>query len=581
MNRTQKNQVHRMLTDEAVPLAARRAMLKQVVAAEDEALLDLVLRSASAGSAEDRYAEQRKELAALLTQLQEGPLRSATFLRMGDAGGLGRRALVVLPDGTHAYCVVPEAAMAEAMRCGDSVWLEAQGRAVLFHQREIGRAGEVARIERRLPGGELEVSLGEVGRFVCSSSALLDEQLERGEAGPGSSVLACPRRLLAFRALPPENGAGNLRYLSRRPVPDVVIERDIGAPPAYLAAFGDHLRRELARPELGARYRIRRSLFQLLVGVAGTGKTLSVLGFWNLMYALMSEHTGVPVEALPQRVVQLDAASVLSKWLGSSDRNLARFFGEIRQLAAQTFEGPDGRVHELPVLVICEEIDALARERGEDGIHDRIMAGLLAGLDPEQSVFREHLVFVVCTTNVPHLVDAAALRRMGGSVEHFRRLGRRSFRAVLSRQLARRPLANGANGAGGDDASARARAVADVATWLYAPGNDAGQVALTYVGEARSDVRHRRDFLTPALVDRAVQQACREACHAEWTGAGPGGLTTVALMKALDRQVRDVVEQLDPRNCHHHLSLPEGTRVASVRRLESPAVLPLELERAS
>lgn len=575
MNPSQKKQIRRVLTDQEAPLEARRELLKQVVASEDPVLLDLVLNDVAASTGEDRYAAQRKELAELLKQLQEGPLRSATFLRIGDAGPLGRRALVMLPDGTPASCVVPEAAMAEAMRCGDTVWLEAQGRAVLFHERETGRAGEVARIERRLPDGDLEVSLGEIGRFVCRTSAELDEQLERGEAGPGSSVLACPRRMIAFRALPPENGVGNLRYLSRRPVPDVVIERDIGAPPAYLSLFADHLRRELARPELGARYRIRRSLFQLLIGVAGTGKTLSVQGFWNLMYTVVSEHVGVPVDALPQRVVHLDAASVLSKWLGSSDRNLARFFEEIRQLAAQPFEGPDGRVHELPVLVICEEIDALARERGEDGIHDRIMTGLLAGLDPEQSVFRESLVFVVCTTNVPHLVDAAALRRMGGGIEYFRRLERRSFRAVLAKQLAGRPFAEG------NDASVRTRAVADLATWLYAPGNDAGQVELTYVGEARAIVRYRRDFLTPALVDRAVQQACREACQAEWTGAGPGGLTTAALVKALDRQVRNVVEQLQPRSCHHHLTLPDGARVASVRRIDPPAVLPLELERAS
>jgi len=458
---------------------------------------------------------------------------------------------------------------------------------VLFHQPGTTDVGEIGRIERRLDNGDVEVSVGELGRFIYRPSARLVDQIENEEAEPGSSVVVCQRRMMVFSALPPEDGPGHMRFLSNKPVPDIVIERDIGAPPEYLDWFTDHLRRELARPDIGTRYGLRRSLMHLLTGVPGCGKSFSVMGFWNRMYQVMSEHTGVPVEDLPQRVMHLSPSSVLSKWLGSSDRNIARFFEEIQQIASEPFEAPDGTVYELPVLVICEEIDALARERGQDGIHDRILVTLLSGLDPEQSLFRDRLVFVVCTTNVPQLLDAAAVRRMGGTIDHFKHMHRRMFRAVLAKQLRKRPFESESSRDSGEESSRdseaeRQRAVADLAAWLYAPNaGDLGQVELTYAGQTQGVMRRRRDFLTPALVDRAVQQASRTACHTEWSRGDESGITSESLMCAIDEQVRNIVDQLTLHNAHSYLALPDGTRVSSVRRIDQPSVLPLQLERAS
>jgi hypothetical protein len=94
-------------------------------------------------------------------------------------------------------------------------------------------------------------------------------------------------------------------------------------------------------------------------------------------------------------------------------------------------------------------------------------------------------------------------------------------------------------------------------------------------------VKHRRDFLTGALVDRAVQEAAAEACRAEQMGCDRPGLTPAALKTALDRQVRSIVEQLHPHNVANHLDLPDGVRVVGVRRLDQPPVLPAELERTA
>jgi hypothetical protein len=62
-------------------------------------------------------------------------------------------------------------------------------------------------------------------------------------------------------------------------------------------------------------------------------------------------------------------------------------------------------------------------------------------------------VIFLFTTNVPHVVDPAFLRRAGGTTERFGRLGRRAFLAVLHKHLSGLPF-RGEEGA--DEAAARA-----------------------------------------------------------------------------------------------------------------------------
>ena len=48
---------------------------------------------------------------------------------------------------------------------------------------------------------------------------------------------------------------------------------------------------------------------------------------------------------------------------------------------------------------------------------------------------------------------------------------------------------------------------------------------------------------------------------------------------AIHRQVRNIVDLLSPQNCENYLALPDGERVATVRRIEQPAVHSFELVR--
>jgi hypothetical protein len=229
--------------------------------------------------------------------------------------------------------------------------------------------------------------------------------------------------------------------------------------------------------------------------------------------------------------------------------------------------------------VIAEEVDSLARTRGDDGIHDRILATLLEGLDPGRPVYRDRLVFFVATTNTSHLVDVAMIRRIGGRIESFGHMNRFGFRSVLAKQLRDLPFRRGEDGSSDD---ARSRAISDVTAWLFGPNAaSTSQIEITFAGQANAVTRHARDFLTAGLVDRAVQQACEEAANAEHAGAEEPGLTTAILSRAIDQQVRQIVDLLTPRNCGQYLALPDGEIPARLRRVERPAVTPFELERAS
>jgi hypothetical protein len=51
------------------------------------------------------------------------------------------------------------------------------------------------------------------------------------------------------------------------------------------------------------------------------------------------------------------------------------------------------------------------------------------------------------------------------------------------------------------------------------------------------------------------------------------------LARSLDEQIRSVVDQITEYNARHYLDLPDGVRVATVRRIPQPTFLPFDLQR--
>jgi ATP-dependent 26S proteasome regulatory subunit len=482
----------------------------------------------------------------------------------------------VLEDGTTAYPVVPKPDLIDALRQGDRVLLESNGRALLRRAPQGIQFGEEAQLERRLDARHVEVCLRGQDRYVLLAGQRLLDKLDAQEAAPGATLVVNLRQAVAWDALQSPDQLSHYRFLCHQPVPDVQPERDIGDPPACIDELTEWAHMEMTRPEHRRRYGLRRCLMKLFCGVSGSGKTLAIQAIWRNLYETMARVTGVPTDQLPPRVFRLNLSRVLSMWLGESDKNLDRFFSEVEQMAEEPFTGPDGRPHQLPVMVILEEIDGLARARGSEPVYDRILTTALQRLDPTREELKNKFILYIATTNEPQQVDRAFIRRIGGTIERFGRLKQRAFRSVLRKHLHNRPLSP----QDGETAEQTLnRYVAALSAWLFSPNNpEPGLVEIFYAGTATPEVRYKRDFLTGALVDRAVQQASNLAAHAETETDSPGGITLELLIHSLETQLGSVADQIHEQNVAHYLTLPDGVRIANVRRIPQPSLQPINLQ---
>jgi ATP-dependent 26S proteasome regulatory subunit len=572
------------LTDKDVPLKHRVRMLRHLCnepTDENSQVIGRLFELAGESNGDALFKKKTQELAAQIEALNAGPLRAAMFLDKlpSDSGQATRRVRATLDDGSVVYPFLLDDALGNSLRRGERILLDGDGKAVVGRDAQGETIGEEARFERRIDDRRVEVVVRDHEPYVFQISAQLAAQLDSSQIEPGSKLLVDSRRRMALDSVPPADGLAHFTFLAREQVPDVVTSRDIACPPLFIDEMSDHVRICMTDRKLISRYKIRQSQTKLLEGVSGSGKSLSILGFWRSMYTVMSDVTGISVDQLPPRVFRLRTSAVYTKWFGDSEKLLARFFSEVEQLADQPIVGADGKQYPGPVLVICEEFDAVARARGTgEPIGERIQATLLERMDVNSPRLKDRMVILLATSNVPQLVDPALLRRAGGTAEHFGRLNRRGCMAVLNKHLSGRQF----EASLGSQEEAERRVLRDVTDWLFAQnGDDQGCVEVTYVGSTHPEVKHRRDLMTAALIERGTQDAALEACRDEFHGAAEPGISAAMIVRSLESQLRTLVDQLTPQNVHNYITIPDAARVGSVRRLARPAILPFELERAS
>jgi SpoVK/Ycf46/Vps4 family AAA+-type ATPase len=219
-------------------------------------------------------------------------------------------------------------------------------------------------------------------------------------------------------------------------------------------------------------------------------------------------------------------------------------------------------------MVIGEEIESLSRTRGENdgnsGIHDRIMTTLLQRLDPTvNKKLQDRLILFFFTSNVPQLVDPAFLRRAGGTVERFHRLDESGFRAVLSKHVSDVPINIGGKKYATGDKNIETAFCDGISNWMYA--DDKPLVKLIF-GNGTSESKYRKDFLTGALIDRAIQQSSDTACRRHRSEEIPG-ITVEDVIESLNTQIRSIVDQLHNNNVYNYLDLPDHIRVGGVQKL--------------
>lgn len=126
----------------------------------------------------------------------------------------------------------------------------------------------------------------------------------------------------------------------------------------------------------------------LLYGPPGCGKTL-------IAAAAAAEIDGY--------FINVDAASMMSKWLGEAEKNVSKLFTMARKLNDN---------ENVPVLLFIDEIDSLLGTRnGEVGGEVRVKNQFLTEMDGINSKSKKLLFYVIGATNKPWTLEAGFLRR--------------------------------------------------------------------------------------------------------------------------------------------------------------------------
>ena len=125
----------------------------------------------------------------------------------------------------------------------------------------------------------------------------------------------------------------------------------------------------------------------LLFGPPGCGKTM-------LAAAVVNE--------IDAYIFHIDAASIMSKWLGESERNIAAIFREAREYERR------GK----PVIILIDEVDALASTASQEvGGEIRMRRQLLKEMDGLLEKGHKRKIYVLGTTNTPWRLDIPFIRR--------------------------------------------------------------------------------------------------------------------------------------------------------------------------
>ena len=186
------------------------------------------------------------------------------------------------------------------------------------------------------------------------------------------------------RAQPHKDDGNDLEDLVMREKPDVKWSEVIGLDDAK-GALRESIVYPSKRPDL---FPLGWPRGMLLYGPPGTGKTM-------LAAATANELDGY--------FINVDAASMMSKWLGEAEKNVSKLFNMARK-----YNEKEGK----PVILFIDEVDSLLGDRSSEvGGEIRAKNQFLSELDGVNGKGKDTMMYVIGATNKPWSLDEPFLRR--------------------------------------------------------------------------------------------------------------------------------------------------------------------------
>jgi SpoVK/Ycf46/Vps4 family AAA+-type ATPase len=273
----------------------------------------------------------------------------------------------------------------------EAIRLDSQGsrlKAIQFYQRAIEALNKLIQIypEYKLNKIYLERSNAYLNRIksLQMSNVLEDEEGKGDENIFGHDADKSDRKIGSEMRKPKESLGEDFDSLIMKEKPNISWNDVIGLDDAKRA-----IRESIVYPTK------RSDLFPLgwprgllLYGPPGCGKTL-------LAAAAAAEIDGY--------FVNVDAAAMMSKWLGEAEKNVSKLF----KMANKLYESEN-----IPILLFIDEIDSLIGNRnGEVGGEIRVKNQFLTEMDGINNKSKNSKLYVIGATNKPWSLEAGFLRR--------------------------------------------------------------------------------------------------------------------------------------------------------------------------
>jgi proteasome-associated ATPase len=319
----------------------------------------------------------------------------------------------------------------------------------------------------------------------------------------------------------------------------------LGGLDKQIALIKQHIEFRVHFPALTAKYALKSRSGILLWGLPGNGKTR--------IGRCCAGHVRKLFPNRPCRFMHVSGSADYNMWFGESERRLRERFSAIREAAK------DGLV-----IVLWDEIDAVARRRGSDHgstVSDRILNTLLSEID---GVLPLSNVLLLLTSNRPETVDPSLLRPGRTDVKiEIPSPNHRGAEAILRGYISGRIPLNAAHG-GPDEV------IRPLLSRLYVPNGEYAEVARVKLSDGRRMPVAGRELVSGAMLENVVSVAAQSAAAREAKG-GAEGVLEEDLTGALAVEMVGAVSLLTPSTVKNYVkSIPQDSQPIAIESLLRP-----------